>query len=87
MIVFTGVVYNTNIKILLFSYSISVLSVLTIALSILFYVFNYWLVSRSIPTFEIYQCFSLSFSSIWFWLLVLLTITGTNLADLCFSRF
>ncbi len=73
MIVFTGVVYNTNIKIFLFSYSLFPLSILIIVLSIAFYVLNYWMASTYIKVWDIY-------------LMLLINIWNWNILASCYSN-
>lgn len=87
MIVFGAVVYNTNIKILLFSNTHSFLSLFILFGSIVLYYISYLGVSETVVTFDIYNTFNFMVSTPAFWVLVLLHLIGTNFIDLGFSRF
>jgi len=54
MVVFGAVVYITNFKILIISNTYNVLSIFIIVFSIVFYYFNYIVISAVVPSFDIY---------------------------------
>lgn len=87
MIVLGAVVYNTNIKILLFSYTHSFFSLFILFGSIVLYYISYSLVSDVMVSFDIYNTFRHMITTNSFWLLVLIHLIGTSLIDLGFSRY
>lgn len=87
MIVFGAVVYNTNIKILLFSNTHSFLSLFILFGSIILYYVSYIGVSDIMVKFDIYNTFNFMIKTPSFYILILLHLVGTNFIDLGFSRF
>ncbi len=87
MIVFGAVVYNTNIKILLFSNTHSLFSLIILFGSIALYYVTYIGVSETVVRFDVYNTFNFMIKTPSFYILVLLHLVGTNFIDLGFSRF
>jgi len=87
MVVLGAVVYNTNIKILLFSYTHSIFSLFILFGSIVLYYISYILVSDTMVSFDIYNTFRHMVTTNAFWALVFIHLIGTNFIDLAFSRF
>lgn len=87
MTVFGAVVYVTNFKILLISNTYSFVSIFFIFGSIIFYYFNYLLVSLYIPSFSIYSTFNLVYSSRIIFFVMALHIFTTTILEMAFMRY
>lgn len=87
VVIFGAVVYVTNFKILLISKTLNAFQVVLIIATILFYYFNFALLSAYVPLFDIYGTFPLSFECNVFFLILVLHLFTTTMFELFYSRF
>lgn len=86
MISFFSSVIIGNIKVWLFSNTHSILSLFLIFGSIVFYISNHAIVSNMSNTFDVYNTFSVTFSSLNFWVVIIITQGLTMMIELGIYR-
>jgi len=87
IVIFSAVVYVTNLKILLISNTLNLFQIIILIGSVLFYYSNFAALSAYFVVFDIYSTFGLTFNCSVFYLVFMLHIFTTTILELFYSRF